>query len=124
MPTRIIVVPSPCCRGLPLSRRGNARILRTDARQRNRVPSPLVGEGQGEGTRAVARNDVAMSTARTLPLVDSSAPTGARPLTLTLSHKGRGDSVGPPCVVHGSFRELRETVQPDPRWSGRRGRRC
>src|SRR5882672_3888354 len=28
---------------------GDAHILRPDARRLNRVPSPLVGEGQGEG---------------------------------------------------------------------------
>src|SRR6185312_8348596 len=55
-------------------------------------PSPLVGEGQGEGPRAAARNDFAFRFPECLPLTGSSAPAGAGPLTLSLSHKGRGDS--------------------------------
>src|SRR5882724_3309580 len=37
---------------------------------------------------------------------DSSAPAGARPLTLSLSHKGRGDSVESPCVKSHRWRGL------------------
>ena len=49
-----------------------------------RVPSSLVGEGQGEG---LARQREETSRVRT----DPAAPAGAGPLTLTLSHKGRWD---------------------------------
>src|SRR5882724_1156420 len=68
-----------------------------------RAPSPLVGEGQGEGL-ARQREDIslyplprvrnvaaAVETSARLPSTGSSAPAGAR--LLTLSHKGRGDSV-------------------------------
>src|SRR6185295_5502792 len=62
------------------------RTIGADPRPFRRVPSPLVGEGQGEG---LARQREDTSPVRT----DSSAPAGAGPLTLTLSHKGRGDSL-------------------------------
>ena len=38
--------------------------VRIDARSSYRVPSPLVGEGQSEGTRAAARSDLAIADAR------------------------------------------------------------
>jgi hypothetical protein len=70
-----------------------------DARHLNRVPSPLVGEGQGEGSRAAARGISCRVTGEApiswpFAATDSSAPADAGPLTLPLSHKGRGDSVG------------------------------
>src|SRR5262245_3998073 len=38
--------------------------VRIDAGSSYRVPSPLVGEGQGEGTRAAARRDVLQAAGR------------------------------------------------------------
>jgi hypothetical protein len=60
------------------------------------APSPLVGEGGGEGG-AVQTSHAQL---RHESLHDS-------PLTLTLSHKGRGDQTGPPrvIVVPGAFHE-------------------
>src|SRR5262249_3871123 len=51
----------------------------------------------GEGLRAAARHEPAR-TAGSLPRVrsDSCAPAGDKPLTLSLSHKGRGDSIAMP----------------------------
>jgi hypothetical protein len=47
--------PPAVKRSLPLRAWACAHPLRLDARPSNRVSSPLVGEGQGEGTRAAAR---------------------------------------------------------------------
>src|SRR5262249_30748005 len=63
----------------------------------NKVPSPLVGEGQGEGLarqRAAILGDGWVRNRKIF-----SAPAGAKPLTLPLSHKGRGDSVETPCAI-------------------------
>jgi hypothetical protein len=50
-----------------------------------RVPSPLVGEGQGEGLAPGGPELKSASRCRASPLTLS--------LTLSLSHKGRGDTV-------------------------------
>jgi mitochondrial fission protein ELM1 len=62
-------------------------------RQGDPAESPLpLGERDRVGGLAREREAIPCGAA------DSSAPAGARPLTLSLSPKGRGDSVGSPCV--------------------------
>src|SRR5882724_994179 len=71
-----------------------SRILRPDARRLNRVPSPLVGEGQGEGL-APAGADESVAARRTRKLIthrpgEVSLRYRASPLTLPSPARGEG----------------------------------
>jgi hypothetical protein len=62
-------------------------------------PLPLGERGRVRGTtRGSARRIIAAVDMRRQYAADSGAPAGAKPLTLSLSPKGRGDSTGAPGV--------------------------